>query len=185
MGSERPYLAGAQEFAAIYNVQPLVVSQWIGRGVLNREHALIVSGSTYWLLHFVRNFGETGEYHRERDDAALIRVARQQPGCAWVATPDQAAPVAGLQELGALFGVGQHSMGRMMRTGRLPAPDWRLSGSPLWLLDTLVDHAPRLRERARSLAWEVDREVEAALRDGSYTGPGSVVKARGPAAHRA
>ncbi|MEW1700371.1 hypothetical protein [Streptomyces sp. NPDC091278] len=174
---------GSQEFAALYGVRPLQVSQWIGRGALTYEQARIVSGSPYWPMAFARSFGESTPRRKELDEGALDRLVAQQAPARWVSDVSDLPPLAGQQEAMALFGLGNAAvLTQQARPGGPAVPDWVLSGSPLWLLETLVDAAPALQAKARTLSWDVDRDVEAALRDGSYDGPGSVVRKRGPAA---
>jgi hypothetical protein len=93
---------------------------------------------------------------------------------------DELPPIVGQQEIIELFHLpAQGNLATTIATGRFPEPDWLLSGSMLWMLDTVLDAVPKLRESARSLPWDVDEAVVAALRDGTYDGPGSHVLTRG------
>jgi hypothetical protein len=176
----KPYLAGAREFAELYGVKPLQVSQWIGRGVLDYEHAVVLSGSPYWLLRFARDFGQSAARPRDLYEQVLERLVAEQDPARWIADVSGVPPLVGLQEGKALFGLSNTVvLGQQSRIGRPAQADYYLSGSPLWLLDTLVGQAEGLRAQARTLAWEVDPRVEAALRAGRYDGPGSVIKPRG------
>jgi hypothetical protein len=180
---KKPFLAGRQEFGALYGVKAPQVTQWVARGALDYDRAVIVSGSPYWLLSFVRGFGATTPRPKQVDGAALAAlVAAQEPGW-WAETKDELPPVLGLQETTALFGMTtQQNLSAFVRQGKFLAPDYQLSGSPLWLLDTLIEGAPTMRAKARTLSWAVDPEVEAALRQKRYDGPGAVIVPRGPAA---
>lgn len=60
--------------------------------------------------------------------------------------------------------------------------DYQLSGSPLWLLDTLIEAAPQMQAKSRTVPWVINAQVQAALRQKRYTGPGSVIVPRGLAA---
>ncbi|MGI5133572.1 hypothetical protein [Streptomyces sp. CA-106110] len=92
----------------------------------------------------------------------------------------------GLQEATQLFGLSsQQNLSAVVRQGRFASADYRLSGSPLWLLDTLIEAAPDIRAKSRTVVWAIVPQVEAALRQGRYTGPGSVIVPRGPAAAKA
>lgn len=73
----------------------------------------------------------------------------------------------------------QGNLATTIAAGRFPGCDWLLSGSMLWLLETVLDVVPDLRQSARSVSWDVDEEVVAALRGGTYDGPGSRVLTRG------
>ncbi|MFB7329085.1 hypothetical protein [Streptomyces sp. NPDC056190] len=180
----KPFLAGRQEFAALYGVKPTMVTKWVVRGVLDYERAVIVSGSPYWLLSFARGFGQMTPRPKELDERALQQlVASQQPGV-WARSKDEIPPLLGLQEATALFGMTtQQNLSAVVRQGRFAPADYKLSGSPLWLLDTLIEAAPDLRAKSRSVMWAIVPQVEAALRQGRYTGPGSVIVPRGPAAY--
>ncbi|WP_326604274.1 hypothetical protein [Streptomyces sp. NBC_01800] len=184
---EKAFLAGRQEFAALYGVKGPQVTQWLTRGALNYDHAVIVSGSPYWLLSFVRGFGKTRPRPRELDQAVLRQiVAEQEPGV-WAQTVAEVPPLLGLQEATQLFGVAsQQSMAAMVRKGPFTVPaDYQLSGSKLWLLDTLIEAAPEMQAKSRTLPWAINTQVAAALRQGRYTGPGSVIVPRGPSAAKA
>lgn len=73
----------------------------------------------------------------------------------------------------------QGNLATTIATGRFPQHDWVLSGSMLWLLETVLDAVPELRQSGRSVPWDADGEVVAALRGGTYDGPGSRVLTRG------
>jgi hypothetical protein len=182
---KKVFLAGRQEFAAVYGVQPTMVTHWLARGVLNYDRAVIVSGSAYWLLSFVRDFRQMTARSKGLDQGALQRiVAEQEPGV-WAASVEEVPPLVGLQEATQLFGLSsQQNLSAVVRQGRFAPADYRLSGSPLWLLDTLIEAAPAIRARSRTVSWAVDPKVEAALRQKRYTGPGSVIVPRGLAAKR-
>ncbi|MFJ7422719.1 hypothetical protein ACIQXD_29570 [Streptomyces uncialis] len=178
----RPYLAGVQDFAAVYGVRGPQVSQWVTRGALDYAHAVIVSGSPYWLLSFVRDFGPARRRPVDPDPAVLDRlVGEQSPGW-WASSVEELPPIIGMQEAQALFGVPQRSIADRVGKGIWIQPDYRLSGSPLWLLETVLEaEAPA----ARTVSWVPDPAVVAALRAGTYDGPGSSIVPRGPAARRA
>ncbi|MFE4424415.1 hypothetical protein [Streptomyces sp. NPDC056817] len=180
----KPFLVGRKEFAALYGVKPTVVTQWVVRGGLDYEHAVIVSGSPYWLLSFARGYGQTRPRPKALDERALQQVvASQEPGV-WARSKDEVPPLVGLQEAVQLFGMSsQQNLSAVVRQGRFAPADYRLSGSPLWLLDTIIEAAPDLRAKSRTVMWAIVPQVEAALRQGRYTGPGSTVVPRGPAAY--
>ncbi|MFD3658720.1 hypothetical protein [Streptomyces sp. NPDC058620] len=77
----RPFLAGVQDFAAVYGVRGPQVSQWVTRGALTYEHAVIVSGSPYWLLSYVKEFGPARARPKEPIESVLNELVEQQsPG---------------------------------------------------------------------------------------------------------
>lgn len=180
---KKPFLAGRQEFAALYGVKPAQVTQWLARDVLNYDRAVIVSGSPYWLLSFVRGFGQMTPRPKELNQLVLNRIlAEQEPGV-WAQSVDEVPPLLGLQEATQLFGLSsQQNLSAVVRQGRFAPADYQLSGSPLWLLDTLIEAAPEFQAKSRTLSWAIDPQVHAALRQKRYTGPGSAIVPRGPAA---
>ncbi|MFK0279817.1 hypothetical protein ACIQVL_04985 [Streptomyces sp. NPDC090499] len=178
----KPYLVGYQEFAALYGVEAQMVSQWLSpsRGVLDPETAIVVSGVRYWPLGFACRFGTTTPRPKTLDVRYKERLITEQ-GAGWEAdSRDQLPPIVGQQETIELFRLpSQGTLAMRIAAGNFPKEDWVLSGSGLWLLDTVLDAASGLRASARSLTWEVDETVAAALRDGTYEGPGSKVLTRG------
>ncbi|MFE2179042.1 hypothetical protein [Streptomyces sp. NPDC059455] len=182
MHRRKPYLVGHQEFAALYGVEPQMVGQWLApsRRVLDPATAIVVSGVRYWPLGFACRFGKT----TIRPKLLNVRYKEQLmavQGEGWEAdSKDQLPPIVGQHEIIELFHVpSQGTLATRIAQGSFPEEDWLLSGSRLWLLDTVIEAVPVLRASARSLPWEVDEKVAAALRAGTYDGPGSVVLTRG------
>ncbi len=96
---------------------------------------------------------------------------------------EQLPPLVGQAELVALFQLPSGALLRKaMGTGRFRAADYTLSGSPIWLLEPVVEDAPALQAGARGVEWAIDEKVLAALRGGTYDGPGSKIIPRGRAA---
>ncbi|MFC1415417.1 hypothetical protein [Streptacidiphilus cavernicola] len=184
----KPYLAGLQEMGAVWSNSAAAASRWITQGLVDPDAARVVSGSRYWPLGWVRDTGP--QLQRKSpvlDQAALDRIVEEQSPGRWVFAKEELPPIIGSKELTALFGLPAPSVTGFISEGRFGRPDWHVSGSPLWLLDTAVDLLPILRARseagrARSRKWEIDREVEAALREGRYDGPGSQILLRGKGA---
>jgi hypothetical protein len=145
---------------------------------------VVLSGSPYWLMWFARDFGQSTPRPKELHGHVLERLIAEQGPAQWVTDVAEMPPMVGLQEGAALFGLSNTVvLGQQARVGRSAQADYYLSGSPLWLLDTLVGQAEGLRAQARTLAWEIDPQVEVALREGVYDGPGTVIKPRGRAAN--
>ncbi|MBT2366184.1 hypothetical protein J7E88_12910 [Streptomyces sp. ISL-10] len=178
----KPYLVGHQEFAALYGVEPQMVGQWLSpsRRTLDPATAMVVSGVRYWPLGFAVRYGTTTTRFKQVDIRVKERLIAEQ-GEGWEADLGEELPaIVGQQEIIQIFHLpSQGNLATAITTGRFPPHDWLLSGSPLWLLDTVLDAVPELRASARSLPWEVDEAVVAALRDGTYDGPGSKVLTRG------
>ncbi|MFI1100240.1 hypothetical protein [Streptomyces melanogenes] len=180
----KPYLVGRIEFAALYDVKPLQVSQWISRDhTLDYRYAKIISGSPYWLLEFARQFGETTPRKRHLNETELARLVKEQSPGYWAREIDQLPPLVGQSEVAALFQLTSSALLRnAVGTGRFRPADYTLSGSPIWRLEPVVEDAPVLQADARTVGWKIDEEVLAALRNGSYDGPGSRIMPRGKAA---
>jgi hypothetical protein len=182
MSRRKPYLVGHQEFAALYHVDPKQVAQWLApsRGVLDPSSAIVVSGVRYWPLGFAAGWGATTARFRQVDLDAKARIIAEQ-GEGWEpGLRDELPPILGQQEIIELFHLpAQGNLATTIASGRFPEHDWLLSGSMLWLLETVLDAVPALRGSARSLSWDVDETVVAALREGTYEGPGSRVLTRG------
>ncbi|MFI7136593.1 hypothetical protein ACIBQ5_02135 [Streptomyces massasporeus] len=184
--ARKPYLAGGAEFAVLYGVKRLQVSQWISRDhTLDYRYAKIISGSPYWLLQFVKRFGETTPRPRQLNAAELDRLVKEQSPGYWVSEVEQLPPLVGQAELAALFQLADGALVRKaMSTGRFRPADYTLSGSPIWLLEPVVQDAPALQASARGVEWAIDQQVLAALRNGTYDGPGSKIIPRGRAANK-
>ncbi len=182
MSRRKPYLVGHQEFAALYRVDPKMVAQWLApsRSVLDPSTALVVSGVRYWPLGFAARFGTTTARFRQVDLDVKARIVEEQ-GAGWEPDlGDELPPIVGQQEIITMFHLpAQGNLATTIATGRFPGCDWLLSGSMLWLLETVLDAVPDLRQSARSVSWDADEEVVAALRGGTYDGPGSRVLTRG------
>ncbi|MFE2842580.1 hypothetical protein ACFXKS_03300 [Streptomyces scopuliridis] len=183
----KPYLAGGAEFAALYDVKRLQVSQWISRDqTLDYRYAKIISGSPYWLLQFVKGFGQTTPRTKHVNEIELARLIKEQDPGHWVGEVSQLPPLVGQAELVALFRLPSGALLRKaISTGRFRPADYTLSGSPIWLLEPVVEDVPALQAGARGVAWAVDERVLAALRDGTYDGPGAKIVPRGKVARQA
>ncbi|MEV4557213.1 hypothetical protein AB0K51_09460 [Kitasatospora sp. NPDC049285] len=182
VGRGKPYLVGTQEFAALYGVEKQMPRQWISRGALDRETAVVISGQMYWPLGVAVEFGKQGR-GKALDEEVLARL-RESQGPGWTpAAKAELPPIVGQQELVEVFRLpSQPTLVTAIDSGRFPPADWQLGGSGgLWLLDTVLgeEALARLRETARSLPWVPDEEVVRALREGRYDGPGAVVLPRG------
>ncbi|WP_405803429.1 hypothetical protein [Streptomyces sp. NBC_01187] len=178
----KPYMVGHQEFAALYRVEPQMVAQWLSpsRGTLDPATATVISGVRYWPLGFACRYGTTTRRPKRIDETVQARIMAEQ-GEGWLADlGDELPPIVGQHELIQVFHLpSQGTLAMRIAAGNFPPPDWLLSGSSLWLLDTVLDAVPELRTSARSLPWVPNEEVVASLRDGTYDGPGSRALTRG------
>ncbi|MFF0409712.1 hypothetical protein ACFYUY_04665 [Kitasatospora sp. NPDC004745] len=198
----KPLLAGKTEFGMAYDTTAVRVSEWITRANLDYSRALIVSGSPYWLLSFVRGYGETTTRRRVLNEGALQAIADAQQPASWASDITAVPPIVGQQEVMALFGLEHGTLVQQAQArGTFPAGDWHLSGSHLWLLSTVLDaaelmaadltarpwapaDAARARHKSLDRAWQADAGVVEALRSRTYDGPGSKILPRGRAAKK-
>ncbi|MDY0811433.1 hypothetical protein [Kitasatospora purpeofusca] len=180
---------GGQELSAIYDGPARNTAQWIQRGQLDYEEAKIISGRAYWTLQFAVGLGERFARPKEPNMAVVEELVQtQSPGRSLVSALAvhlaDLPPVVGKQEFVAMI-VGEdamHGLPRLdhaVKTGTFPAPDWKLSGSPLWLLDNALEGAARMNDVPKAKPVVIDEEVARSLREGTYTGPGSVILTRG------
>ncbi|MFJ6136471.1 hypothetical protein [Kitasatospora sp. NPDC092286] len=185
----KPVIVGGQELSAIYDGPPRNAAQWIQRGQLDYEEAKIVSGRAYWTLQFAVGLGERFARPKEPNMAVVEELVQtQSPGRSLVSALAvhlaDLPPIVGKQEFVAMI-VGEdpvHGLPRLdhaLKTGTFPAPDWKLSGSPLWLLDNALEGAARMNAAPKAKPVVIDEEVEKGLREGTYAGPGSVILTRG------
>ncbi|WP_167746217.1 hypothetical protein [Streptomyces melanosporofaciens] len=182
MVGRKPYMVGHQEFAALYRVQAPMVSQWLSpsRGALDPGTATVVSGVRYWPLGFACRYGTLTPRQKLLDEGVKARLMAEQ-GEGWLADlGDELPPMVGQHEIIQAFHLpSQGTLATKIAADGFPRADWFLSGSRLWLLETVLDAVPELRARARSVVWEPDEHVVKALREGTYDGPGSQVLTRG------
>ncbi|MCX4749247.1 hypothetical protein OG455_27705 [Kitasatospora sp. NBC_01287] len=181
-------LVGAQEFAGVYDGPARNTAQWIQRGVLGYDEAVIVSGRAYWPIGVAVQFGEATERKKVPNMEFVEKlVAEQAPGrsvkAALAVRAGDLPPIVGSQEIMVLVGEDPATAGgpfsKAMKDGVFTEPDWRLSGSPLWLLPNALAGLDRMRERPRSRPLEVIPAVLESLEGGTYDGPGSQVITRG------
>ncbi|MEV0445903.1 hypothetical protein AB0I84_10445 [Streptomyces spectabilis] len=179
----KPLLCGRMEIGRVYNIKPTVVSNtWIHRGVLSYEDAVIVSGKPVWPGGFVESLAlPPGGRGRQLDEAALAALEAEQRAGVRPRKKGELPALVGAQEYAELFGVTQVAVGQAAKAGSglVAEPDYALSGSKVWLLDTVLDHAPVTMEKSRKKLWVLRDEVAEALRTGRYDGPGSFFSQRG------
>ncbi|MDN3025696.1 hypothetical protein [Streptomyces sp. S.PB5] len=182
----KPLIVGRKEFAKIYNVAPTAVSdRWIPDGIVSYEDAVIVSGKPYWPGGLAVDFAlPPGSRGRQLDESLLAQLEEEQQATVRPMKKGELPPLVGLQEYATLFGISQHQAAnaRNRGNGMLPAEDYLLGGSPVWLLSTVLEGAEHTMAQSRGGVWQLQEDVAAALREGRYDGPGSAIAARGKAA---
>ncbi|MGW7579715.1 hypothetical protein ACWGKU_05025 [Kitasatospora sp. NPDC054768] len=186
----RPVLVGQQEFSAIYDGTARNVAQWIQRGQLDYSEAVIVSGRAYWTIGFAVAQGERFARPKEPNMAVVEQLVEEQsPGRGLVSalTVQRAdlPPIVGQQEIAAIVsedpGAFLPRLSAAIKASAFPAPDWSLSGSPLWLLSSAIDglESTDRFSKIKSKTPEISSEVVERLKSGQYGGPGSKILTRG------
>ncbi|WP_327356308.1 hypothetical protein [Streptomyces sp. NBC_01304] len=180
----KPLLFGRMEIGRVYKIKPAAVSNnWVYKGVLSYEDAVIVSGKPVWPGGLVIALAlPPGSRGRQLDEQELAALEDEQLAGYRPKKKAELPPLVGAQEYGELFGgVSEFtvSSAALSGSGQVPAPDYELSGSKVWLLDTVLAHAPTTMEMSRKKIWVLRDEVAAALREGRYAGPGSFFSQRG------
>ncbi|MFE3196857.1 hypothetical protein [Embleya sp. NPDC059237] len=173
----KAWLAGLDEFAKLYGVVRSGAANWRRRGLLTDEQAIIVSGSPVWPLGFAVEFGETTPYRKRLVGEALEQVKAAQGQGRLVTAAADVDPLCGNAEITALFGWARNYVNVVRnRDDTFPAPDYEVSGAPIWLVGSIENWA-RSKDRV------MDAAVLKALKDKTYDGPGSKVLVRGAAAN--
>lgn len=147
-----PYLLGHAEVAFLYGVERQTSQLWKTRGVLGEPDA-VISGNPYWLLPTVLKLAQDGARQFLPE-----RLAEYKDGIVGGYEVDDAADlpeVIGLKEIPWIFGKKYMDV-YQWRVRRSFAPeDAMISGSPLWLLDTVLEDA---EQRGRATVQEgIDR----------------------------
>ncbi|MEW2300071.1 hypothetical protein AB0958_08820 [Streptomyces sp. NPDC006655] len=135
-----PYLLGHGEIASLYGVERQTSQLWKTRGVLGEPDA-VISGNPYWLLPTVLGLAEDGsrEYLSER----LKEYKADIDGGYEVSDAAELPHIVGLKEIPWIFGKKYMDI-YQWRVRRSFAPeDAMVSGSPLWLLETVLEDAER------------------------------------------
>jgi hypothetical protein len=154
-----PFLLGHAEIAFLFHVERQTSQRWRTAGTLS-EPDLIASGNPYWLLSTVMRLDGEGDRIADRE-----RLATYKAGIPHGYDPEDKGNlpvVVGIQEAARVLGQNAQTISRWRNRHKIAEADLLVSGSPLWLLETILDDA---RQRQRTV---VASEV-AALRAGQRT----------------
>lgn len=147
-----PYLLGHGEIAFLFGVERQTSQLWKTRGVLG-EPDVVISGNPYWLLPRVLGLAEDGAR-----GVAPERLKEYKVGIAsgyQVDDPGDLPDVVGLKEIPWIFGKKYMDIYQWRVRGSFATEDASISGSPLWLLDTVLHDA---EQRGRAVVREgIDR----------------------------
>ncbi|MFC9131412.1 hypothetical protein ACFT4A_31865 [Streptomyces sp. NPDC057099] len=151
-----PFLLGHSEIAFLFHVERQTSQRWRTEGTLD-EPDLIASGNPYWLLSTVMQLDAEGDRRVDRE-----RLATYEAGIPLgynLEDKEQLPVVVGIQEAARVLGQDAQAISRWRNRQKIAKADLLVSGSPLWLLETILADAP---QRQRTI---VASEV-AALRAG-------------------
>ncbi|MFI9548707.1 hypothetical protein ACIHAR_33110 [Streptomyces sp. NPDC052016] len=151
-----PFLLGHAEIAYLFRVERQTSQRWRTAGTLD-EPDLIASGNPYWLLSTAMRLdgGNGRKAHPER-------LATYKAGIPFgydIENKEHLPVIVGIQEAALVLGQDKQAISRWRNRHKIAEADLLVSGSPLWLLETILDDA---RQRQRTI---VASEV-AALRAG-------------------
>ncbi|GAA1890379.1 hypothetical protein [Streptantibioticus ferralitis] len=139
-----PYLLGHAEIAALFDVKKQTSQKWRTDGTLPNPD-LTASGNPYWLLATVLRLSAA----RDRVTAERLTAYKQSiPQGYDVTSRDQLPPIVGIKETALVLNRNEQTIARWRGREQITQPDLVLSGSPLWLLDTILADA---RTQGRSI----------------------------------
>ncbi|WP_405999393.1 hypothetical protein [Streptomyces sp. NBC_00829] len=133
-----PYLLGHGEIAFLYGVERQTSQLWKTRSVLGEPDA-VISGNPYWLLPTVLGLAEDGT--REYSPQRLKDYKASIVGGYEVADASELPDIVGLKEIPWVFGKKYMDVYQWRVRKSLVPEDAVISGSPLWLLDTVREDA--------------------------------------------
>ncbi|MFI5752674.1 MULTISPECIES: hypothetical protein [Streptomyces] len=134
----KPYLLGHAEIAALYGVERQTSQKWRAEGTL-AEPDLVISGNPYWLLSTVLQLSDGGA--RDVTEQRLAEYEASIPGGNRAYLVEQLPVIVGIMEVAKILGQEKQAIARWRHRKQIAASDYELSGSPLWLIDTILADA--------------------------------------------
>ncbi|MFI6434480.1 hypothetical protein [Streptomyces sp. NPDC050759] len=141
-----PFLLGHAEIAFLFQVERQTSQKWRTEGTLG-EPDLIASGNPYWLLRTVMQLDGEGDRRIDRERLATYKAGI--PLGYDLEAQERLPVIVGIQEAARVLGRDAQAVSRWRNRQRIAAADLFLSGSPLWLLDTILADA---QQRQRAIA---------------------------------
>ncbi len=138
-----PYLLGHSEIASLFTVERQTSQKWRTEGTLP-EPDLVASGNPYWLLTTALQISG-GDRQADQRQLAAYRAGVSEGYD--VQDREHLPVVLGIREVGRVLGKDAQAVSRWRNRRRIAEADLILSGSPLWLLETILTDA-RQRQRA-------------------------------------
>ncbi|MCG0287029.1 hypothetical protein [Streptomyces sp. PSAA01] len=140
-----PFLLGHAEIASLYRVQRQTSQKWRTEGALPAPD-LVASGNPYWLLATVLQLDGVGDRHVAQDQLTFYKASVHH---GYDVQDKQDLPVIlGIQEVARVLARDAQAISRWRNRQQIAEADLTLSGSPLWLLGTIVDDA---QQRQRTI----------------------------------
>ncbi|MEU2352106.1 hypothetical protein ABZ599_03860 [Streptomyces misionensis] len=140
-----PFLLGHAEIAFLFHVERQTSQRWRTAGTL-AEPDLIASGNPYWLLSTAMRLDGEGDRIADRERLATYKAGithGYDPG-----DKENLPVVVGIQEAARVLGQNAQTISRWRNRHKIAEADLLVSGSPLWLLETILEDA---RQRQRTV----------------------------------
>ncbi|MFJ6884055.1 hypothetical protein ACIQRC_04355 [Streptomyces californicus] len=140
-----PFLLGHAEIAFLYQVKRQTSQKWRTEGSLAAPD-LVVSGNPYWLLATVMRLNGVGDRHMAEDQLTSYKTSI--PRGYEVQDKQDLPAILGIQEVARILARDAQAISRWRNRRQIAEADLTLSGSPLWLLETILDDA---QQRQRTI----------------------------------
>lgn len=140
-----PFLLGHAEIAFLFHVERQTSQRWRTAGTLDVPD-LIASGNPYWLLSTVMRLDGEGDRKVDRERLATYKAGI--PLGYDLEDKEQLPVVVGIQEAARVLGQDAQAISRWRNRHKIAEADLLISGSPLWLLETILDDG---RQRQRTI----------------------------------
>ncbi|MEV7864689.1 hypothetical protein AB0P17_00960 [Streptomyces sp. NPDC088124] len=140
-----PFLLGHAEIASLYRVERQTSQKWRTEGALAAPD-LIASGNPYWLLVTVLQLDGVGDRQVAQDRLTSYKASIP---CGYDVQEEQDLPVVlGIQEVARVLDRDAQTISRWRNRRQIAEADLVLSGSPLWLLSSILNDA---QQRQRTI----------------------------------
>jgi hypothetical protein len=140
-----PFLLGHAEIASLYRVERQTSQKWRTEGALAAPD-LVASGNPYWLLATAMWLDGVGDRHVAQD--RLTSYKASIPRGYDVQDKQDLPVILGIQEVARVLARDAQAISRWRNRRQIVEADLILSGSPLWLLETILADA---HERQRTI----------------------------------
>ncbi|MEV6547692.1 hypothetical protein AB0M57_03170 [Streptomyces sp. NPDC051597] len=140
-----PFLLGHAEIASLYRVERQTSQKWRTEGALAAPD-LIASGNPYWLLATVLQLDGVSDRRVAQD--RLTSYKATIPRGYDVQDKQDLPVVLGIQEVARILARNAQAISRWRNRRQIAEADLVLSGSPLWLLSSILNDA---QQRQRTI----------------------------------